>query len=281
MRRLHSAVALALTCTAKQVLATAAAASDPGTLPRFKWGQTKEHVFITLAVRGLNRSSVGIAFRVDSFHFACTDEHGTAYSLDLTLVQDVDSAACHWQHLPRPDRWGEAVLATLAKTYPAPWSSLVQNPAPYRQMMDRDWAREDQALELEEPDLYFSEHQAYLRPLLQESLADALSGVDALVVNVRHSACQQCTAADANFAKVANQVSKAVAGSWEARIRLMVVDARAERLLARRVGAAGCANRPVDCRHFVVTDVGDSEAIRIRGRHEPGPLLRDLLSFAR
>ncbi|CAK0905932.1 unnamed protein product, partial [Prorocentrum cordatum] len=128
--------------------------SEAPTLPKFKWGQSKEKVFLTISVRDLRQGSERVEFEEDRVRFSASDAEGKAYGLDLELRQDVDPAACAWEPLPRPDRHGKSVLVTLAKRFPSAWDSLVTDAGRYRKVMERDWAREDDKLGSAEEDQY-------------------------------------------------------------------------------------------------------------------------------
>ncbi|CAE7705446.1 ubq-1 [Symbiodinium sp. CCMP2456] len=130
---------------------------DDVSRPHFKWGQTKEKVFVTVAVRNLNRSSVSVRFAEDRLRFQCSDIQGKAFALDLELDQDIAPDLSRWELLSKKERWGEPVLMTLAKIFPAAWPALVHDPKNYRQVMDRDWSRDDDKLETTE-DTFFEEH---------------------------------------------------------------------------------------------------------------------------
>eukprot|EP00439_Symbiodinium_sp_Y106_P063290 s2852_g9.t2 len=130
---------------------------DDVSRPHFKWGQTKEKVFVTVAVRNLNRSSVSVRFAADRLRFQCSDIDGKAFALDLELDQDVAPDLSRWELPSRKERWGEPVLMTLTKIFPAAWPALVHDPQNYRQVMDRDWSRDDDKLETAE-DAFFEEH---------------------------------------------------------------------------------------------------------------------------
>jgi len=280
--RMHSTrhVVVALAATVFGMVAASPTPTFQALVPHFKWGQNREKLMITIALRGLDRASVRLEFRIDRLLFIAKDSKDKEYALDLELVQDVLPADCHWEHLQRPDRWGDAVLATLRKTFPRRWDALVVNPASYAKLMDRDWTREDQALELPEDDPFLREHLKYLQPITMEGLEDARSDVEALVILVRHSECDQCRNADETFAAVAKQMSEAPDGSWKKRVRLGIAGAFPERLLARRLGAF-CAPQPQDCRFFALARGGADEPVQVRGRHFEAPLLADLRRLSR
>lgn len=145
--------------------------------------------------------------------------------------------------------------------------------------MDRDWSREDQALEPLEEDTFFEENWKQLPRVSEADLQNALGNADVLVLLVRHAACKQCAAADDNFAAVANQfMSKGK--SWKRRVRIGVVDARRERFLARRLGAR-CVTQPTHCRYYFIQPGGPDEPLSIRGRHDENILMADLKRLAR
>ncbi|CAE8587068.1 unnamed protein product, partial [Polarella glacialis] len=134
--------------------------TDDAVFPHFKWGQTKEKVFVTIAVRNLDRESVRLSFEEDRLRFSAVDSGGKVYELDLELAQDVLAADCKWEQMQRKDRWGDAVMATLTKVFPVPWAMVAVNQARYRQVIDRDWSRDDEKLDAIEEDGFFEEHAA-------------------------------------------------------------------------------------------------------------------------
>lgn len=246
--------------------------------PHFKWGQTLEKVFLTIAVRGIQHATVQIKCEEDYVHFDCLGAEDVPYRLDLELSQDVDSKNCRWEHLNRRDRWGDAVFVILLKVFPIRWDALTPQPALYRHLMDRDWAREDQTLEPGEDDPFFVEHKKYLPQFSATELKQHSVQV-IVVILVRHAGCHQCKVVDDTFAEVAQQVATAPT-NWQARIRMGVIDPLRDRALARVLGAR-CAQAPLDCRHFAFTPEGDGTAIPVRGRQNTKPLLADLQRLSR
>lgn len=284
---------------AMQGMAAGGAAEDGGrvAVPRFKWGQVKDRLFLTVVVKEMEKPSVRVDFSEDRVVVQVRDLGGRAFTLDAELVHDILPSSCRWEHLPRRDRWGDAIVLTLHKVFPMPWEALLLNPTPaQKQAMDRDWAREEQSLEQMGEDLFFLEHAKYLPKVTEKSLAAARTDVDALVVLVRHAACEQCKVADDTFATAARLIYSSTSG-WKSRVHLVVADAReqAGRRLARRLGAR-CASLPTECRHFALPPSGELlsaglwdgaedgdalEPVGIRGRHNQAPLLADLRRLAR
>ncbi|CAE7780671.1 unnamed protein product [Symbiodinium sp. CCMP2592] len=256
---------------------------DDVSRPHFKWGQTKEKVFVTVAVRNLNRSSISVHFAADRLGFQCSDIDGKAFALGLELDQDVAPDLSRWELLSRKERWGEPVLMTLTKIFPAAWPALVHDPQNYRQVMDRDWSRNDDKLETAE-DAFFEEHAEYLPQLATETDVDRftrLSGVEAVVVLARHHACEQCGVADTTFAAAAK---KTAAGAKEASPPLLLfamdVRSRAARPLARRLGLR-CPEAPRDCRYLAFSRNGGLEPVLLRGRHDEAALSKSLELLSR
>jgi len=248
-------------------------------LPHFKWAQTWEKLFLTIAVKDLDLTSVSFDFRDGGLLFNAVDLAGVAHGLDLELSLDIDPMDCHWEHLQRPDRWGVAVLATLRKRFPDRWESFLARPGPFRKVMDRDWSREDQALEPLEEDTFFEANSRALPRVSEANLHKTLGDADVLVLLVRHAACKQCSAADDNFAAVAKQFTSK-GKSWKRRVRIGVVDARRERFLARRLGAR-CAPQPTQCRYYFIQPGGPDEPLSIKGRHDENIFMADLKRLAR
>eukprot|EP00927_Polykrikos_kofoidii_P067800 TRINITY_DN63244_c0_g1_i1.p1 TRINITY_DN63244_c0_g1~~TRINITY_DN63244_c0_g1_i1.p1 ORF type:complete len:783 (-),score=126.82 TRINITY_DN63244_c0_g1_i1:2-2209(-) len=268
----------------------------PAAMPRLRWGQGKERLYVTVAVRSLDRSSVRIDFKEDRMSVLARDTQGQRYAISLELAQDILADDCHWEHLQRPDRWGDAVLATLRKKFPDRWSALAADPTSFRKVIDKDWSREAQELEPPELDSFFGEHKSYLQVVNADKLEVARHGVNALVLLPRHAACDQCRGSDDTFAKVAKKVArkpKKDADAWRVHVRLAVLDVRHERLLSRRLGIT-CAAVAPDCRYIVIPPrtanpsdvVNESDDVqatffRIRGRHKQETLIAELESLAR
>lgn len=273
------AVFVLLRVLASLALCAVAATDTEVALPHFKWGQTWEKLFVTIAVKDLDLTSVSFDFRDGGFSFKAADLSGTPHGLDLDLVLDIDASDCHWEHLQRPDRWGVAVLVTLRKRFPDRWESFLEKPGPYKKVMDRDWAREDQVLEPLEEDAFFEEHRKQLPRVSEADVQNTLGNADVLVLVVRHAACKQCVGADDNFAAVAKQF-RSKGKSWKSRVRLGVVDARRDRFLARRLGAR-CATQPTNCRYYFVQPGGPDQPLAIKGRHDENILMSDLKRLAR
>ncbi len=59
-------------------------------VPKFRWGQTKDKVFITVVVKDLEKESVQIAFQADRLSFQALGSSGRTFALDLEILQDVD-----------------------------------------------------------------------------------------------------------------------------------------------------------------------------------------------
>ena len=251
-------------------------------VPHFKWGQTKEKVFVTVAVRNLNQSSINVHFTADHLVFECSDSNGKVYALDLELDQDIAPSLCRWEQLSRKERWGESVLMTLTKIFPAAWPALVQDPKIYRQVMDRDWSRDDDKLETAE-DSFFDEHAEYLPQLTTETDLERsmwLPGVEAVAVLARHHACVQCGVADSTFAAAAKKL--AASRAKEASFLVFAMDLRSHsaRPLVRRLGLR-CPESPRDCRYLAFSRHGGLMPALLRGRHEEAALLRSLELLAR
>eukprot|EP00435_Cladocopium_sp_Y103_P059089 s896_g21.t1 len=126
--------------------------------PHVKWGQTTEKVFVTFLVRDLDQDSVRLEFGAEHVRFAASDHASKEYALELQLDQDVEPHLCKWEWLQRKDRLGDGVVATLSKVFPAAWPTLAVDQGLYpRQVIERDWNRDDAAVTVEE-DNFFEEH---------------------------------------------------------------------------------------------------------------------------
>lgn len=258
--------------------------TDDVLLPRIRWGQAKGRLFVTIAMRQLDRATVKVNYEEDRLIFSASDVEGRRYAFNMELAQDILPSACRWEHLQRPDKFGDAVLATLQKKFPERWDALAASLAEYRQVLDKDWTREDQKLELPEEDKFFAEHDQYLKLVTASTLAKARQGVEVLVLLVRHASCEQCGVADNMFAKVAKRLGKKAKGAndWQARLRFGVVDARSalERPLVRRLGAGACAATPPDCRYYALA-AGGEESLELRARHTEEPTIENIRNLAR
>eukprot|EP00434_Breviolum_minutum_P027988 symbB.v1.2.024763.t1/scaffold2368.1/size81091/6 len=146
--------------------------------PHVKWGQTKEKVFVTFLVRDLDQDSVSLDFGAEHVRFSASDLTSKEYAIELLLdqelirfyklcqdfrsfaavMQDVEPELCKWEWLQRKDRLGDGVLVTLTKVFPAAWPTLAVDQGLYpRQVIERDWNRDDPGVTVEE-DAFFDEH---------------------------------------------------------------------------------------------------------------------------
>lgn len=263
--------------------------------PHVKWGQTKEKVFVTFLVRDLDQDSVRLEFGAEHVRFAASDHASKEYALELQLDQDVETHLCKWEWLQRKHRLGDGVVATLTKVFPAAWPTLAVDQGLYpRQVIERDWNRDDAAVTVEE-DNFFEEHAEYLprihtKPELLEEMSK--EGVEAVVLLARHNACDQCSVAEKTFAAAAKEIQR-VAKTTKVKkmdrlrrsLTLRVVDLKAARQLRRHLQGHGpglkCAPTPRECRYYVFSQAGGLAPVPIRGRHDEAVLLENLKLIAR
>eukprot|EP00929_Paragymnodinium_shiwhaense_P014805 TRINITY_DN122768_c0_g1_i1.p1 TRINITY_DN122768_c0_g1~~TRINITY_DN122768_c0_g1_i1.p1 ORF type:complete len:736 (+),score=165.31 TRINITY_DN122768_c0_g1_i1:82-2289(+) len=270
-------------CVLAVVLASTLADDiEEAALPRIRWGQTKEKLFVTLVVKNLNKDSVKFSFSEDRFRAELSDEVGRLFRVDMELAQDIEAGDCHWEHSKRADRWGDAVLATMLKKFPDRWDTLPADMTLFKGVVEKDWTRESQALEPNEEDAFLAEHRKDLPLVTAAGLEKARGEGELLVLLLRHPSCEQCKVADDNFANVAQKVMKKgskTKSSWQARVRFGLVNARKERSVVRLLGGR-CAAMPQDCRYHIFSS-GMEEPLRIRARHSPEAVIKDLESMAR
>ena len=258
--------------------------------PHVKWGQTKEKVFVTFLVRDLDQDSVSLDFGAEHVRFSASDLTSKEYAIELLLDQDVEPELCKWEWLQRKDRLGDGVLVTLTKVFPAAWPTLAVDQGLYpRQVIERDWNRDDPGVTVEE-DAFFDEHAEYLprihnkAELLQEMSGE---GVEAVVLLARHSECDQCSVAEKTFAAVAKQIQRSAktsvkkADPLRRSLKLRVVDLKSARQLRHHLQGSTCAPTPRECRYFVFSQAGGLKPVPIRGRHDEGILLENLKLIAR
>lgn len=223
---------LALSCA---VLPRAAKTS----VPKFKWGQNKELLFVSVMVRDLNKDSVVVTLPSEGdLHFHAQNSAGQEMALDLPLREDVKVASLKWEIAPRPDKHGTAVLITVNKVHQHRWDLLVMNPKKFKGSLDKDWTREDASLEPEEEVPYAEDHASYMTSVTEKNLQKTLSKFSTVILNVRYPWCTLCKSGDDAFAKAAKEAKMRgkKEKTWK-KIGFAVVDAREQRGLARRFGA--------------------------------------------
>uniref|UniRef100_A0A7S4SQE6 CS domain-containing protein n=1 Tax=Alexandrium monilatum TaxID=311494 RepID=A0A7S4SQE6_9DINO len=256
------------------LLATAAAKA---VVPRFKWGQTKELIFLSVMVRDLDESSVSVSLVTEGdLKFAAKNAKGEEHVLNLPLREDVKPEAMKWELSARTDKWGKAVVITLAKKNQHRWDLLAADPKPFKGLMDKDWSREDQSLEPEEESPYVEDNPE-LVALTEKNLDKTLSKYSAVVVNVRYPWCSQCKSQDDTFAKAAKgaKVKSKKDKSWK-KIAFAVVDAREQRKLGRQLGAK-CE---FTCDYRVYTEKGE-DPVTIKSKWSDTELLNDVFKYLR
>mmetsp|Transcript_16651 Transcript_16651/g.45486 ORF Transcript_16651/g.45486 Transcript_16651/m.45486 type:complete len:716 (-) Transcript_16651:107-2254(-) len=258
--------------------AFASAAATPGkvTTPRFKWGQSKETIYLSVMVRDLDAGSISVSLpTVGDLHFEAATSKGEVVTLDLPLREDVKPETMKWEVSARPDKWGTVVLITLSKATAHRWDILVTTPKKFKGLMDKDWTREDTTLEPEDEVPYVEDNQAHLTVLTDRNLNKTMAKLAAMVVNVRYPWCSHCKSQDDIFVKAAKAAKRT--GKKDPlckRVSFAVLDALEERQLARRLGAK-C---DYSCEYAVFTGV-DEEPVTIKAQYSEDQLLGDLKKF--
>lgn len=229
---------LAALLVAVHLIATAA--DDKATMPRFKWGQGKDQIYLSVIIRDLDKGSVTASLpSAGEFSFRAKDESGEEFALDLELREDVKTEeSLTWEIGARPDRFGTAVFFIFNKVNQHLWDLLVMNPKPYKKVMDKDWTREDDALEPEEEVAYVEDNSQYVIALTPKNKQKLIEKFSTLLVNVRYPWCSECKSQDdafveaAKLAKARGKKDKA----WK-KVAFGVVDAREEKKLGKELGA--------------------------------------------
>jgi len=250
-------------------LSALGAAGKPAT-PRFKWGQTKDLLMISVMVRDLDAESVAVeAPTAGDLLFSARDARGEEYRLELLLRDDVKPESMKWEVLVRPDKWGTATLITLTKAHERKWDLLVEDPKKFKGLIDKDWTREDETLEHEDDIPYLELHEGYLKELTEKNWNKTLKKFKIVVANVRYPWCAMCKSQDEVFARAAKFAKqKAKTDSLWANLTFGVVDARESRRLARKLGAK-CDSV---C-EYKVLEGPDSEPSTLQSRHQEFQLL--------
>jgi thiol-disulfide isomerase/thioredoxin len=208
------------------------------TVPRFKWGQSKEQIFLTIMVRDLDEKSVSVTLTsVSELSFRGKNTAGEEFALDLEFREDV-TESLKWEISARSDKWGTAIFCVLSKANKHRWDVLVTEPKKYKNLIDKDWTREDAKLEPEEEIPYVDDNAPYLIPLTKKNLQKTIAKYATVLVNVRYPWCTQCKNQDEAFAAAA----KVWRGKGRKDVRyksvgFAVLDAREERQLARTLEA--------------------------------------------
>jgi len=258
------------------LLAMPGVAAAKAAMPHFKWGQSKETIFLSVMVRDLDKSSVVVSVPTDGdLSFRAKDVKGDAFALDLPLREDVKADVMKWEISPRSDKWGIPVVISLGKRNEHRWDVLVPEPKKFKGLIDKDWTREDQSLEPEEEPAYAEDHSAYLVSVTEKNLNKTLAKFGTVIANVRYPWCSQCKSQDDTFAKAA-KVSKAKSKKDKKgnAVAFAVIDAREERYLARWLGAK-C---DYTCEYKVFAEPGE-EPLTMKSKWSEEELLRDVVKY--
>eukprot|EP00418_Pyrodinium_bahamense_P051959 CAMPEP_0179179576 /NCGR_PEP_ID=MMETSP0796-20121207/88878_1 /TAXON_ID=73915 /ORGANISM="Pyrodinium bahamense, Strain pbaha01" /LENGTH=685 /DNA_ID=CAMNT_0020883245 /DNA_START=1 /DNA_END=2058 /DNA_ORIENTATION=+ len=244
--------------------------------PRFKWGQTKELIFLSVMVRDLDESSVSVSLPTEGdLRFSAKDAKGGEHLLNLPLREDVKPEATKWEISARTDKWGKAVSITLNKKNEHRWDLLVTDPKAFKGTMDKDWAREDQTLEPEEETPYVEDNSGHLTALTEKNINKTVAKFAAVIVNVRYPWCTQCKSQDDTFAKTAKlaKTKGKKDKAWKG-VAFAVVDAREQRKLARWLGAKCDYN----CEYRVFSEPGE-EPVTMKSKWSETELLNEVSKY--
>lgn len=244
--------------------------------PRFKWGQTKELIFLSVMVRDLDRDTVTLSLpSAGDFSFRAKTTKGEEFALDLPLREDVKDSL-KFEIAARPDKWGTAVVCTLRKMHEHRWDILVTDPKKFKTIMEKDWSREDQTLEPEEEQPY-GEDAVNVFWMNSKNFNKTIAKHSVVVTNVRYPWCTQCKSNDENFLKAAKIAKQRGRSKKDARWKNMgfaIVDAREERKLSRWLDAK-CS---YTCEYSIFTGPGE-EPVKINSKWSVDELLGDLSKY--
>jgi len=245
-------------------------------VPHFKWGQTKDLLFLSVMIRELDESSVSlVAPHEGALEVQASSTSGQAFKLSLPLREDIKMDSLKWEVAKRPDKWGIAILITMSKTNAHRWDLLVENPKKFKGLMDKDWTREDQTLEPEDEKDYLGDHSGYLKEVTEKNFNKSRAKSSIMVVNVRYPWCSQCNSQDDVFAKVAKGAKqKAKKDARWKKLGFFVLDAREHRNMARWLGAR-CDN---SCEYRIFSDT-DVEPTIVQAKWEATQLSDELAKF--
>lgn len=267
---------LLLALASLELPAAAAATAAKAAQPRFKWGQTKDTLFLSVMIRDLDSASVAVSLPSEGdLSFKAKNAQGKDFALELPLREDVKVETLKWEVQARSDKWGTVVLIILGKKNEHRWDLLVTEPKKFKGIMDKDWVREDQTLEPEEELPYVEDNSAYLTELTEKNMEKMLQKFGAVVVNVRYPWCSQCKSQDDTFAKAAKLVKgKAKKDAAWKKLAFAVVDAREQRGLARVLGAK-C---DYSCEYRVFSEPGEPP-VSIKSKWSEAELVADLAKY--
>lgn len=145
---------------------------DDARMPRFKWAQTLDKLFITVVIKDLDKESVEIYAPDEGTVIFRANENlnGDAFYLNLTFWEDLKPETLHWSHLARREKFGNGVLITVNKATEHRWSQLSPNMAKYKKAIEKDWTREDTALDVEQEPQYIDGHEKYVEEFTSANL---------------------------------------------------------------------------------------------------------------
>jgi len=248
--------------------------------PHFKWGQTKEQLFISVMVRDLAPDSVSLQVSDDGdFSFTAAGKGGEQHVLEFPFREDVSKETLSWEILARPDKWGVVTLITLGKAHGHRWDLLTSDVKKYKGLIDKDWTREDQSLEPADEKTTFDDAENVV-VLDDKTFNKTVSKHPITVVAVRFPWCTDCKVADQTFLKAANLAKargrKKQTQDWK-KVSFAYVDARSNKKLGKRLGAA-CS---YTCEFIVFNGAADEAPVKLKFRYEEIALLDDVAKFLR
>lgn len=261
------------------VLAAAVLGAKTST-PHFKWGQSKEQLYISVMVRDLDTSSVSVSVTNEGdFRFSSKTGSGEENILQFELREDVKQESLKWEIAARPDKWGTATLITLSKLHAHRWDVLVMDQKKFKGLIDKDWTREDQNLENEEEITVFDDDDNILN-LNEKNFDQAVAKQGPLVVAARFPWCSLCKSPDQYFLKASSTAKargkKKSGAAWK-KVVFAYTDVRNNKQLGRRLATKCDSN----CEYHVFSGSPREEPVKFKSKYEEKAILEDIEKFLR
>ncbi|CAL1150919.1 unnamed protein product, partial [Cladocopium goreaui] len=244
-------------------------------IPRVKWAQNKDLLFISVMVRDLKADTVSVQLDSESdLRFSAQGKAGDENVLRLPLRDEVKQESLKWEIAARPDKWGTATFITLGKGHAHRWDLLTSSKK-FKGLIDKDWTREDQNLEPTEEMVLFDDAETVLR-LNEKNFNKTIAAHSCLVVAARYPWCSECKSTDQIFLK-ASAAAKAKGKKnpeWK-KVAFAYLDARENKPLAREL-AVTCS---YNCEYLIFNGSPEEEPARIKSQHEESKLLTEIERF--
>lgn len=233
--------------------------ADLASIPRFKWAQTIDNIFVVVTVKELETESVVVNLRgVDHLSVSASGIDGE-FELELPLREDVkEQAKVPWEISARANRFGNELVITLVKQNLHRWDRLVTDSRPFKNLMEKDWSRDNSTLEAVEEFPYQEAYPKWLTDVNEENFNETIARSRPLFLNVKYPWCHRCrTKTDTAFLGVAKDFGdKGKKDPAYKAVTFGVLDARENRVLARRFGG-GLAPMCGVCEVKVFTEVDE------------------------